>query len=262
MIGAVRIEPCGHSFDAACLSSWFRNELICPQCRAVAVEVKENTSLRQLVEAAITAGVLEAPEDRQQKFVCCGPPLPGRIDIIAKQQRQQRELAEQLNDAALNGDADTMAQLLTAPGVLVNAQILDGGSTPLILACVEGHDAVVQQLIAAPGIDVNVSDDDGNTPLILAAFHNHRVVVAQLLAVEEIDANAKDTLGNSALFCACNATLSCCLTISLCTISRCLTITLSHYLTAHYLTAHCLTAHYLTAHCLTAHCLTAHYFAV
>ena len=117
-----------------------------------------------------------------------------------------------------SGPAQFAATVLVMP---------NGGSTPLILACVEGHDAVVQQLIAAPGIDVNVSDDDGNTPLIVAAFHNHGAVVAQLLAVEEIDANAKDTLGNSALFCACNITLYCCLKVSLPTISL-RTILLSH----------------------------------
>ena len=139
----------------------------------------------------------------------------------------ERDETMQYRVRTASGSDLQQSQLLTAPAVLVNAQLPNGGSTPLILACVEGHDAVVQQLIAAPGIDVNVSDDDGNTPLIVAAFHNHGAVVAQLLAVEEIDANAKDTLGNSALFCACNITLYCCLKVSLPTISL-RTVSLSH----------------------------------
>ena len=98
------------------------------------MEVIANTALRQLVEAAITAGVLEAPADRQQKFVCCGPSLPGRIDIIAKLSSndsivswRNNLMISMLHQMAMLTQLHSF-ELLAAPEVLVlvNAQIPDG----------------------------------------------------------------------------------------------------------------------------------------
>ena len=55
--------------------------------------------------------------------------------------------------------------------------------------CQNGHAAIVNQLLAKEGIDVNVMDDNNDTPLNVAAKHGQAVVVKQLLAKQGIEVN-------------------------------------------------------------------------
>ena len=74
-----------------------------------------------------------------------------------------------------------MGQLLATPGIDVNLVDNDGW-TPLLWAACEGHEGIVGQLLAVPGINVNVvdDDDDGWTPLSIAQEYGHEGVI-QLL---------------------------------------------------------------------------------
>ena len=66
-----------------------------------------------------------------------------------------------------------------------------------------GHIAVVNALLAAPGIDVNVEANDGWTALFGASRFGWTEVVNALLAVPGINLNARDTIyKDSALICA------------------------------------------------------------
>jgi len=106
-------------------------------------------------------------------------------------------------DAALEGNAGEMKQLLAAPGIDVN-RANKWGETPLRLAIEEGHLEMVKLLLAAPGIDVNRADEHGITPLHIASYHGHSEVVKLLLAAPEIDVNRADKWGETPLMVASN----------------------------------------------------------
>ena len=72
------------------------------------------------------------------------------------------------------------------------------GCTPLFQAAQEGHEAVVQQLVAA-GAAVDQADAQGRTPLWVCAMTGH-LAAARLLLAGGADANVDP--GISALSCA------------------------------------------------------------
>ncbi len=60
----------------------------------------------------------------------------------------------------------------------------------LLLAASNGLGGVVQALLAVGGININVQDQQGCTPLILAAIQGHVAVVSVLLKQQGVDLNA------------------------------------------------------------------------
>jgi ankyrin repeat protein len=62
----------------------------------------------------------------------------------------------------------------------VNKASTDDGSTPLYIACEEGHDIIVEALLGQKA-DVNqAKTEDGSTPLFIAC-ENHHTSCVQLL---------------------------------------------------------------------------------
>jgi ankyrin repeat protein len=80
--------------------------------------------------------------------------------------------------AARDGKVDTVKELLTTPGIDVNAKD-ERGDTALIEAARFGHDHIAQVLLAA-GANLKVRDKDGKTPLMIAIAGGHDEVVAVL----------------------------------------------------------------------------------
>ena len=68
---------------------------------------------------------------------------------------------KQLHNAAIRGDLERMKQLCCIDIECRNAN----GDTPLHMACLKGHLAVVQYLVEEHGAQVNVGNKTGYTPL-------------------------------------------------------------------------------------------------
>jgi ankyrin repeat protein len=100
-----------------------------------------------------------------------------------------------LHWAALEGHND-LVELLLAHGADVNAKD-NGNYTALHEAALAGHNDLVE-LLLAHGADVNTKDKDGFTALHDAAWHGYKDVVELLLA-HGADVNAKDNNGYTAL---------------------------------------------------------------
>jgi ankyrin repeat protein len=64
--------------------------------------------------------------------------------------------------------------------------------TPLWWASREGHEAVVELLLASRNVDPTIRDNKGRTPLSWAARYGHVRVVKLLLASDKVDPNVKD----------------------------------------------------------------------
>ncbi|KAL8307084.1 hypothetical protein RB593_005802 [Gaeumannomyces tritici] len=103
-----------------------------------------------------------------------------------------------LSRAAVNGHEAVVKQLLATGSVDVDSKD-NNGQTPLSLAAGRGHEAVVKQLLATGSVDVDSKDNDGQTPLSLAAESGHEAVVKQLLATGSVDVDSKDNNGQTPL---------------------------------------------------------------
>ena len=97
--------------------------------------------------------------------------------------------------AAMNGH-EAMVRLLLDRKANINAKD-NYGQTALYRAACNGHEAVVQLLLDRKA-DVNVKDNDGWTALYRAAWNGHEAVV-RLLLDRKADVNAKDNDGQTAL---------------------------------------------------------------
>ena len=61
------------------------------------------------------------------------------------------------------------------------------------------HLHVVQALVAAEGVDINIANADGSTPVHHAVFYNHLEVIQDLFVTKRIDINEKDQDGDAPL---------------------------------------------------------------
>lgn len=131
-----------------------------------------------------------------------------------------------LIDAIKQGDITKVKRFIDA-GANVNAMSKDG-LTPLIYACIDGNEQIVDALIRGgadvnmlsaliyasmggharivhrliqDGADIQVASDIGRTPLMLAAGFGHADAVHRLITAGA-DINAKDRFGRTALMIA------------------------------------------------------------
>ena len=96
-----------------------------------------------------------------------------------------------------------MAERLIAAGADVNTVLTATGATPLhVAAALDDNTDLVGHLLAAPTLwGVNVArTSDGASPLFVTAFKGNVHVVEQLLAAPDVDVNkvgrCKSTLSN------------------------------------------------------------------
>jgi ankyrin repeat protein len=66
------------------------------------------------------------------------------------------------------------------------------GRTSLSWAAENGHETVVQLLLASNDVDPGSKNQAGQTPLILAAKKGREAVVQLLLANDDVDPDSKD----------------------------------------------------------------------
>jgi len=129
--------------------------------------------------------------------------LPGvnSTTIATNELIKQHGLDLALLEAAQNGKNAVVQTLLTAKDIDVN--VTNRFKQPALMrAAVHGHNSVVQTLLTAKDINVNATDTYGQTTLMLAVRNGHNSVVQTLLTVKDIDVNATDERGLTALMVA------------------------------------------------------------
>ena len=108
--------------------------------------------------------------------------------------------------AAMNGQLEALRLLLAAPGgeAAVNQQDPASGTTALAQAAAAGCTAEAR-LLLQHGADPNLAGDDGNSPLIAAAMASGDAGrgVAALLLDAEAEIDHQNNIGATALMFAC-----------------------------------------------------------
>jgi len=124
-------------------------------------------------------------------------PYRVRVREVIINQRCEGGLTPLLN-AAMYGHADCLQALLNAPGIDVNVTN-DEDFTPLHLAVVRGYVQCVRVLLQAGGVAVNRKTVAGVTPLQDAVRDGHTEIVQALLAMPGIDVSASKNDGRTLL---------------------------------------------------------------
>ncbi|KAH6905407.1 hypothetical protein BKA70DRAFT_1504594 [Coprinopsis sp. MPI-PUGE-AT-0042] len=124
--------------------------------------------------------------------------LAGSDSLQNPNQGTARRGETALRLACLQGHDDAVKELLHLPNISVNAANIDG-KTALIWASHRGHEGATRLLIACPGLDINATDNDGWTALIWASRIGHKSIVALLLSHPDIDVNAASKSKETAL---------------------------------------------------------------
>ncbi|KAL8366316.1 hypothetical protein RB595_004877 [Gaeumannomyces hyphopodioides] len=106
-----------------------------------------------------------------------------------------------LSFAAENGH-EAVVELLLATGKVDVDSKDEQGRTPLSWAAANGHEAVIKLLLATGRVDVESKDERGRTPLLYAAENVHEAIVKLLLATGKVDVDLKDRGGWAPLSCA------------------------------------------------------------
>jgi serine/threonine-protein phosphatase 6 regulatory ankyrin repeat subunit B len=88
--------------------------------------------------------------------------------------------------ACQNGHGRVVGALLTKKEININ-RAKNGGVTPLLIACQEGYVGIINMLLARKEIQINKVDSQGATALLVACQVGHMNVVKALLRNKEID---------------------------------------------------------------------------
>lgn len=101
-----------------------------------------------------------------------------------------------IHAAASSGFASVIA-VLVASGADVNAS--SAGTTPLLLACQNGHVGAVRQLVSDSTTQLNTCGLERMTPLLHSIRRGHAHIALLLTRCEGVDVHARDSSGRTAL---------------------------------------------------------------
>ncbi|KAH6879581.1 hypothetical protein BKA70DRAFT_207350 [Coprinopsis sp. MPI-PUGE-AT-0042] len=100
--------------------------------------------------------------------------------------------------ACMQGHDGAVEELLHLPNISVNTANVDR-KTALIWASAKGHEGAARLLIACPDLNINAAEYDGWTALIWASYRGFKGVVALLLSHPDIAINAANQKMDTAL---------------------------------------------------------------
>ena len=78
----------------------------------------------------------------------------------------------------------------------------DGKQSALMIACKNGHTAIVTRLVEADGLDINYEDEFGHNAANLAGYNGSTKCVDILVEIDRVDWNQADKRGRTPLFLA------------------------------------------------------------
>ncbi len=124
------------------------------------------------------------------------PSLCAKVTTEAKKSQEAQQIVEEESarkrtEQAKKEDEEEKRRA-REENALEKAEI-EGGVTPLHVACSYGKDAIVKQMLDT-GANASTADDAGNTPLHCAASGGHESIV-QLLLTRGVDVNRLDGEG-------------------------------------------------------------------
>jgi len=123
-------------------------------------------------------------------------------DFFFDKNKNQKMINRTLLKACKIGDTKLVVSLLSKNNVDPNFQEEQTGTTPLILACKNGHLGVVS-LLLEKNVNINTQENYGDTALIKACRCRHKDIVSLLLE-KNANPDIRDVDGITALIYACN----------------------------------------------------------
>ena len=85
-----------------------------------------------------------------------------------------------------------------------DVNVIQCGTSALLLACENDHRVIVMELLKHDQLDVNLRHDDEETALICACRCGNKEIVVELLKHDDVDVNLQDKYGHTALQWAIN----------------------------------------------------------
>jgi ankyrin repeat protein len=158
--------------------------------------IKEAESLR--LENRLVNEIVELFTDlrlgsKQEALTCVVPLLVSRLDI----RNANKALTATGLKAALNGHEAIIKQLLASGQVDPNARD-SNGEPMMVLATKNGHEAIVKLLLAG-GQNPDTKNRRDETPLYWATVYGHEAIAKHLLATGQVDPRARNNSGRTPL---------------------------------------------------------------
>ena len=172
--------------------------------RYIKAEIEETALLRTLMERVQRAEDLRSISDaalgtiaaRMEELDPEAIPVTPQAAMPASDRVAERPVVapamtimnfreRELLGCCMSGNAGKARILLKYKNVNVNAS--DKSCTLLLLAALEGHTAVVRELLSVPDIDVNLAQTNGITPLYAAVQNGHLEIVRLLMEMRDIN---------------------------------------------------------------------------
>ncbi|KAK0432044.1 hypothetical protein EV421DRAFT_1911347 [Armillaria borealis] len=116
--------------------------------------------------------------------------LLARDDVDVNQTDPERRYRTPLMEAARNGHPEVVRAILESERMDSLNKVCENGASALFWAVWGGYSGVVRILLAQPGIEATMWDENYESPLMVAAGRGHSDIVRMLLEREDINLDA------------------------------------------------------------------------